>query len=199
MGFALHFAQAGGRHPDAKPLKGFAGAGVLEVVEERAGDAFRGVYTVRFAGAVYVLHAFQKKSKRGSDPGPRCRVTGRESSGCLGSCVRQVERVLDGPAPAILERPRARHRNRRSLTAPQRTPRQAPGPRRGAEYPLGARQGAEVIRRASRPSRPSIATSSSPLETSTRQAWTSLSQETSPLMRVIHGDRCRRFHTRQRR
>jgi phage-related protein len=65
MGFALHFAQAGGRHPDAKPLKGFAGAGVLEVVEERAGDAFRGVYTVRFAGAVYVLHAFQKKSKRG--------------------------------------------------------------------------------------------------------------------------------------
>lgn len=54
MGFALHFAQAGGRHADAKPLKGFTGAGVLEVVEEHAGDAFRGVYTVRFAGAVYV-------------------------------------------------------------------------------------------------------------------------------------------------
>ena len=65
IGFALHLAQVGGRHPDAKPLKGFAGAGVLEVVEEHAGDAFRGVYTVRFADAVYVLHAFQKKSKRG--------------------------------------------------------------------------------------------------------------------------------------
>lgn len=67
VGFALHFAQAGGRHPDVKPLKGFSGAGVLEVVEEYAGDAFRGVYTVRFAGAVYVLHAFQKKSKRGNE------------------------------------------------------------------------------------------------------------------------------------
>ncbi|MEK7317121.1 MAG: type II toxin-antitoxin system RelE/ParE family toxin [Candidatus Eisenbacteria bacterium] len=65
LGFALPFAQAGGRHADAKPLKGFAGAGVLEVVEEHAGDAFRGVYTVRFARAVYVLHVFQKKSKRG--------------------------------------------------------------------------------------------------------------------------------------
>ena len=65
MVFALHFAQAGGRHVDAKLLKGFAGAGVLEVVEEQAGDAYRGVYTVRFAGAVYMLHAFQKKSKRG--------------------------------------------------------------------------------------------------------------------------------------
>jgi phage-related protein len=65
MGFALHFAQAGGRHIDARPLKGFAGAGVLKIVEEHAGAAYRGVYTVRFAGAVYVLHAFQKKSKRG--------------------------------------------------------------------------------------------------------------------------------------
>jgi len=66
MGFALHFAQAGGKHVDAKPLKGFAGAGVLEIVEEHAGDTFRGVYTVRFEGAVYVLHAFQKKSKQGT-------------------------------------------------------------------------------------------------------------------------------------
>lgn len=65
MGFALHFAQAGGRHIDARPLKGFAGAGVLELVENHAGEAYRGVYTIRFAGVVYVLHAFQKKSKRG--------------------------------------------------------------------------------------------------------------------------------------
>ena len=50
---------------DAKPLKVFAGAGVLEIVEEHNGDTFRGVYTVRFEGAVYVIHAFQKKSKRG--------------------------------------------------------------------------------------------------------------------------------------
>ena len=65
MGFALFQAQGGGRHVDAKPLKGFGGAGVLEVVEEHAGNAFRAVYTVKFAGAVYVLHAFQKKSKKG--------------------------------------------------------------------------------------------------------------------------------------
>ncbi|MCY2996152.1 MAG: type II toxin-antitoxin system RelE/ParE family toxin [Planctomycetota bacterium] len=65
MGFALFQAQAGGKHVDAKPLKGFGGAGVLEVVEHHEVDTFRTVYTVRFAGAVYVLHAFQKKSKKG--------------------------------------------------------------------------------------------------------------------------------------
>jgi phage-related protein len=65
MGFALHVAQAGGKHADAKPLKGFAGAGVLEVVQDHVGDTFRGVYTVRFTDAVYVLHAFQKRSTRG--------------------------------------------------------------------------------------------------------------------------------------
>ena len=66
MGFALFQAQAGGKHVDAKPLKGFGGAGVLEVVEDHQGDTFRAVYTVKFAGAVYVLHAFQKKSKKGA-------------------------------------------------------------------------------------------------------------------------------------
>jgi phage-related protein len=65
MGYALDAAQLGGKHPDAKPLAGFGGAGVLEVVEDFAGDTYRAVYTVRFFGAVYVLHAFQKKSKRG--------------------------------------------------------------------------------------------------------------------------------------
>jgi phage-related protein len=65
MGFALHLAQTGGKHADAKPLKGFKGAGGLEVVEEHDGNAFRAVYTVRFADSVYVLHAFQKKSKKG--------------------------------------------------------------------------------------------------------------------------------------
>ena len=65
MGFALHLAQTGGKHVDAKPLKGFKGAGVLEVVEGHDGNAYRAVYTVRFANSVYVLHAFQKKSKKG--------------------------------------------------------------------------------------------------------------------------------------
>ena len=65
MGFALHLAQSGGKHVDAKPLKGFKGAGVLEVVKEHDGNAYRAVYTVRFAESVYVLHAFQKKSKKG--------------------------------------------------------------------------------------------------------------------------------------
>jgi len=65
IGFALYEAQKGNKHPNAKPLHGFGGAGVLEVVEDHDGDTFRAVYTVRLAGRVYVLHAFQKKSKSG--------------------------------------------------------------------------------------------------------------------------------------
>jgi phage-related protein len=65
IGYALWFAQMGDKHPSAKPLKGFKGAGVLEVVEDHAGDTYRAVYTVRFAKAIYVLHVFQKKSKTG--------------------------------------------------------------------------------------------------------------------------------------
>ena len=64
MGYALGLAQLGAKHPHAKPWKG-EGPGVLEVVEDHRGDTFRAVYTVRFAGVVYVLHAFQKKSKAG--------------------------------------------------------------------------------------------------------------------------------------
>lgn len=65
MGFALRIAQEGGKHLDAKPLKGFGGAGVLEIAEDDDGSTYRAVYTVRFAEAVYVLHAFQKKSTKG--------------------------------------------------------------------------------------------------------------------------------------
>ena len=65
IGYALYLAQKGGKHPDAKPLKGFGGAGVLEVVEDHDGNAYRAVYTVRYSSGVYVLHAFQKKSRRG--------------------------------------------------------------------------------------------------------------------------------------
>lgn len=65
VGFALRAAQEGGKYPDAKPMKGFKGAGVLEIVEDYDGDSYRAVYTARFSDAVYVLHAFQKKSKKG--------------------------------------------------------------------------------------------------------------------------------------
>ncbi len=65
FGYALHLAQSGGKHAQAKPLKGFGSAGVLEVVESEAGSTYRAVYTVKIAGAVYVLHCFQKKSTSG--------------------------------------------------------------------------------------------------------------------------------------
>lgn len=65
IGTALHWAQVGEKHPDARPMKGFKGASVLEIVEGHDGDTYRAVYTVRLEDVVYVLHAFQKKSKRG--------------------------------------------------------------------------------------------------------------------------------------
>lgn len=65
MGHALDIAQQGKKYSEAKPLGGFGGAGVLEIVDDYHGDTYRTVYTVRFPGAVYVLHAFQKKSKKG--------------------------------------------------------------------------------------------------------------------------------------
>jgi phage-related protein len=65
MGYALYLAQLGGKHRDAKALTGFGGAGVLEVVKDYRGDTFGAVYTLRYARGVYVLHAFQKKSKTG--------------------------------------------------------------------------------------------------------------------------------------
>ena len=67
MGFAIFQAQRGGMHVQANPLRGFKGSGVLEIVEDFDGDAFRVMYTVRFAEAVYVLHAFQKKSHRAAE------------------------------------------------------------------------------------------------------------------------------------
>ena len=65
FGFALHLAQTGKKHANAKPLRGFGGAGVLEVVEDHLGDTYRAVYTVKIDDAAYVLHCFQKKSKQG--------------------------------------------------------------------------------------------------------------------------------------
>ncbi len=65
IGHALYQAQCGDTPLSAKPLKGFSGRGVLEIVENFDGNTYRAVYTVRFAEAIYVLRAFQKKSKKG--------------------------------------------------------------------------------------------------------------------------------------
>ena len=73
VGYALFAAQRGGKHRDAKALAGFGSAGVVEVVTDYRGDAFRSVYTVQLAGGVYVLHVFQKKSKTGRET-PRAEL-----------------------------------------------------------------------------------------------------------------------------
>lgn len=65
VGYALYLAQIGEKSPRAKPLAGFGGAGVLEIVDSFDGDSFRAVYTLKFEGRVYALHVFQKKSRRG--------------------------------------------------------------------------------------------------------------------------------------
>ncbi|MFY9855253.1 MAG: type II toxin-antitoxin system RelE/ParE family toxin [Terracidiphilus sp.] len=65
FGHALNFAQNGEQHDAAKVLKGFGGTGVLEIVKDDAGGTYRAVYAVKFREAVFVLHCFQKKSKRG--------------------------------------------------------------------------------------------------------------------------------------
>ncbi|PLY35734.1 type II toxin-antitoxin system RelE/ParE family toxin [Pectobacterium versatile] len=65
FGYALYLAQCGKKHSDAKVMTGFSGAGVLEVVEDYETDTYRAAYTVKFENAVYVLHVFKKKSKKG--------------------------------------------------------------------------------------------------------------------------------------
>jgi phage-related protein len=66
FGYALYLAQTGGKHDQAKPLHGFGSAGVLEIVEDHDGNTYRAIYTVQIARCVFVLHVFQKKSKRGT-------------------------------------------------------------------------------------------------------------------------------------
>jgi phage-related protein len=65
IGQALYAAQQGETDPSAKPLRGFGGGSVLEIIADHDGDTWRAVYTVRYPEAIYVLHAFQKKSRRG--------------------------------------------------------------------------------------------------------------------------------------
>lgn len=71
IGHALFAAQEGKTDPSAKPLKGFGGASVLEIIVPHRGNAWRAVYTVRFLDALYVLHVFQKKSTKGIATPPR--------------------------------------------------------------------------------------------------------------------------------
>ena len=63
MGYALYVAQIGDKHPKAKPLKGFSG--IMEIRSDYASNTYRAVYTTKIGDVIYVLHAFQKKSKRG--------------------------------------------------------------------------------------------------------------------------------------
>lgn len=86
MGYALYVAQQGGKHADAKPLKGYGGAGVVEIVRDHRGDTFRTVYTVRLGGVVYVLDAFQKKSKTG-------RETPKAEIERIDKRLREAERI----------------------------------------------------------------------------------------------------------
>ena len=71
FGYALHVAQQGIKHPQAKVLKGFGSAGVLEIIENDDGNTYRCVYTVKFTCAIYVLHCFQKKSHKGIETNKR--------------------------------------------------------------------------------------------------------------------------------
>jgi phage-related protein len=89
MGYALYLAQRGGKHPDAKVLSGFGGAGVLEVIRDYRGDTFRAVYTLKHAGTLYVLHAFQKKSKTG-------RTTPRRDIELIKQRLREAEQISGG-------------------------------------------------------------------------------------------------------
>jgi len=91
MGYALYVAQRGGKHRDAKTLSGFGGAGVVEIVTDFRSDTYRVVYTLQYANAVYVLHAFQKKSKTG-------RETPRRDIELVKQRLRKAEQIATGRA-----------------------------------------------------------------------------------------------------
>jgi phage-related protein len=86
LGYALYIAQCGGRHRDTKTLSGFSGAGVVEIISDYRGDTFRAVYTLKYEEAIYVLHAFQKKSKTG-------RATSRRDIELIKQRLREAEQL----------------------------------------------------------------------------------------------------------
>ena len=89
MGYALFVAQQGGRHRETKTLTGFGGAGVVEILVDHRGDTFRAIYTVRYQGTVYVLHAFQKKSTSG-------RATPKHEMDIIKQRLRAAEQIAQG-------------------------------------------------------------------------------------------------------
>jgi phage-related protein len=92
MGYALYVAQSGGKHRDTKTLVGFGGDGVIEAIKDYRGDTFRAVYTLRQSGAVYVLHAFQKKSKTG-------RETSRRDIESIKQRLREADKIAKEREP----------------------------------------------------------------------------------------------------
>lgn len=96
MGYALYRAQTGGMHGSVKPLKGFGGAGVVEIVEDHDTDTYRAVYTVKFTGIVYVLHAFQKKAKKGRETPDSEMATVRRR---LKVAADDYKRLTEGKSP----------------------------------------------------------------------------------------------------
>lgn len=88
----MYVAQQGGKHRDAKPLKGFGGTGAVEIVKDYRGDTFRAVYTVRLAGAVYVLHVFRKKPKKGNE-------TPKADMKLIEQRLREAEKIARGKEP----------------------------------------------------------------------------------------------------
>ena len=89
IGYALYVAQQGCRHREIKTLIGFGGAGVVEIITNHRGDTYRTVYTVRYQGTVYVLHAFQKKSTSG-------RTTPKHDLELIKQRLREAERIAQG-------------------------------------------------------------------------------------------------------
>jgi phage-related protein len=94
IGFAIFSAQRGEKHPKAKPLRGFGGASVLEVVEDHDKETYRGVYSVKFDPVVYVLHAFHKKSKQGI-------ATTQQTIALIKQRLRNAEAVHNAPPDGL--------------------------------------------------------------------------------------------------
>ena len=97
-GFALHEAQGGGKSVHAKPMAGFGGANVVEIVVDADGETFRVVYTVKFEHAIYVLHAFHKKSKRGKKT-PQSDIDMIKSRLKLAEADHAAKYLTKGPRP----------------------------------------------------------------------------------------------------
>lgn len=89
FGLSLFAVQQGEHPPDAKPLKGFGSAGILEIIEDHKGATYRAIYTVRFSTKVFVLHAFQKKSKHGV-------ATPRQDLDLIRERLKWAERLYTG-------------------------------------------------------------------------------------------------------